>query len=146
MTVTPAVRARICLVRLLLLGGAVAGLFMMHGLGDHGTAHHVAGSSHAAVAMSGEQPGHMTPAGTTSGNVPHSPTRTSVSAPTDAGSGEWGLCMAVLAGVLFALAGLREWGRLPAMVAPRLVSSVRFTATARERDPPRLVQLSICRC
>jgi len=71
---------------------------------------------------------------------------TTVSAPGEAGSGAAGLCMAVLAGVLFALAGLRAWGRLPAIVALRLVSGVRFAATARERDPPRLVQLSICRC
>ena len=146
MTVMPAARARTSLVRLLLLAGAVAGLFMMHGLGDHGTAHHAAESSHAAVAMSGEQPGHMSPAGNTSGDVPRSTTRASVSAPADGGSGEWGLCMAVLAGVLFALAGLRAWGRCPSVLALRIVSSVRYAATTRERDPPHLVQLSIGRC
>jgi len=54
--------------------------------------------------------------------------------------------MAVLAGVLFALAGLRAWGRLPAAVALRLAAGQRLAAAARERDPPRLVQLSICRC
>jgi len=61
MTETPVVGARTSLVRLLLLAGAVAGLFAMHGLGDHGTAHHTAESSHAAVAMTGEHPGHMSP-------------------------------------------------------------------------------------
>ena len=146
MTVTPVFRVRTSLARLLLLAGAVAGLFMMHGLGDHGIAHHAAEPSHAAVAESAEHPGHTSPAGTTAGDAPRSPIRTSVSAPADGGSKEWGLCMAVLAGVLFALAGLRAWGRRPSVLALRLLSSVRYAATTRERDPPRLVQLSICRC
>jgi hypothetical protein len=146
MTETQVAGARTSLVRVMLLAGAVAGLFAMHGLGDHGTAHHAAESSHAPVPMSGEQPGHLNPAGTSPGEVPKSHTRTSVAASGNGGSGSWGLCMAVLAGVLFALAGLRAWGRLPAVVALRLISSVRFAATARERDPPGLAQLSICRC
>lgn len=136
MTETPVGGARTSLVRLLLLAGAVAGLFAMHGLGDHGTAHSGAESAHATVAMS------AMPADTHSDARPG----TMVSVPGGVGSGAMTLCMAVLAGVLFALAGLRAWGRLPAKVGARLPAGITFSATARERDPPRLVQLSICRC
>ena len=136
------------MVRLLLLAAAVAGLFAMHGLGDHSTAH----SGTAAVAMTGEQRGHISPgpmtedSSATAGAHGDALAGTTVSAPGGAGSSATGLCLAVLAGVLFALAGLRAWGRLPAMVALRPPAGTRFGATARERDPPRLVQLSICRC
>lgn len=148
MSETPAVGARTSVVRLLLLTAAVAGLFAMHGLGDHGAAH----SGTAAVAMSGEQMGHGSP-GPVEEHAPaaqathdDAPAVTRFVARADAGSSVMGLCMAVVAGVLFALSGLRAWGRLRAMVAPGSHACTRFAATARERDPPRLVQLSICRC
>jgi hypothetical protein len=156
MTRSSAAEKRTSPVRLLLLAGALAGLFAMHGLGDHGTAHHpgpvAVGSHHVGAAMpagtsdpsSGEQSGH--PSSTAVGAMSESSAPARVLAPAESGSGLAGLCMAVLAGVLFALAGLRTWGRRPAGVTLRLVAGLRIAAVARERDPPRLVQLSICRC
>lgn len=147
MTEIPVAGARTSLVRLLLLGGALAGLFAMHGLGDHGTAHSGAEPAHAMVAMSTGPAGHMSEdnsaAAATRGDAR---VGTMVSVPGGVASGAMALCMAVLAGVLFALAGPHAWGRRPAIVGTRLPVGITISATARERDPPCLAQLSICRC
>jgi hypothetical protein len=158
MTRTSTAERRTSLVRLLLLVGAVVGLFAMHGLGAHGASHHpgplAVDSHHAGAAVPagmsdpvpGKQSRQLSSTASSIGGTASSSTPARATAPGETGSGLVGLCMAVLAGVLFALAGPRAWGRLRAAVTLRLVAGLRLAAAARERDPPLLVRLSICRC
>lgn len=135
----PGGRAR--LPRLILVVAALAGLFAMHGLGDHGTMHHeptgdlmgsLAATSHAEDAMSA--------------SAALDPAHDDGSAPEGAGTGIVGLCLAVLTGALLGLAWLRaRSGRLVIeRWTPRDTWSL--SAAPRDRDAPSPFRLSIQRC
>lgn len=161
MTDTRAGGARASFARALILAGALAGLFAMHGLSDHGTAHPVSGpaGAHARAAM--------TDAATGLGALKHSGTGAHVVASThdtasaitssaatgaahaanatgDAGATV--LCFAVLASAFVALARLLASGELLPWFEGVAATGVALVATGRERDPPSLVALSIRRC
>lgn len=144
---------RTSLGRLLVLAGALAGIFAMHGLGDHGGAH--AGSQHARALSTSPMshvPGvdHGTridadPDGVTP--VRSAADMTPVGTWNDTDKGVIGLCLAVLAGTLLSLVRRRT----PRGLVVRLARASPFLGavmgtTSRERDPPCLTQLSILRC
>lgn len=116
----------------------LGGLFAMHGLAGHGTAHHEVREVMTSAVDSGHQ--HTGGAGT-SGPAPAGST-----GDDDTQAGAIGLCMAILAGVAVA-----AWLVLTAF-RPGFGTSVgRHWAvlprrSQRERDPPCLHQLSILRC
>ncbi|GAA3549495.1 DUF6153 family protein [Nocardioides daeguensis] len=118
--------------RLLVTFAALAGLFAMHGMADHG----VASAPLPAAAVTHHDP--MTPG--------HHPM------PPDHGGGSTGhdmagLCLALLvmaAGMVAGLVGVRR-----ALVAPREAPTrwrVLVARAARFRDPPDLHRLSVQRC
>lgn len=129
--------------RLLLVVAAFVGLFAMHGLGDHGTAHTETSGPMAAASMRGSDE-HRPPVEPMSS---HGEGHESHGAPSADSGGMAGLCLAVLVGSLLALAWLRA--RSPVRIVRRwpypIVVNLRATEL-RDRDPPCLFQLSVQRC
>lgn len=118
---------------------ALAALFGMHGLGDHSGAHAFTPghSAHGAPATTSH---HLTEA---------------VAGAVGSGSGTvWGvehagpafLCLAVLLGGAMALALLARAARRTPWLTPRLSRSPRAVSAGRDRDPPTLLALCVCRC
>ena len=141
--------------RSLVLLAALAGLFAMHGMSDHGMSHGnmadgVLSSSNAHLAMSPVSP--MSPmavgASAVAAGAVEAASEAASEAVPDAGMAlAMGLCLAVLAGVVVLLLGAsgRWWsaGLVRAILArPRAWSP----AGARDPDPPDLFALSIQRC
>jgi hypothetical protein len=120
---------------------ALAGLFAMHGLSDHGVAHHAAGGT---VEMS-DGSGMAAIVPVDAHRSPHADDTERSPAPDD--DGLVGLCLALLsAGLVLALAlGRHGWRRgLHASydAGRRAITAAR----SRPLDPPDLVRLSIQRC
>jgi len=132
--------SRVPVVRALLVAAALTGLFAMHGLGDHGTHDADMAPDHALMLMAGAEMAGTDMAGTATAqpSVAHH-------LDGDRGTMAMGLCLAVL----FALVAFA--GR-PGRAALRLaLHAVRPTGSRcgflyRQRDPPDLALLSICRC
>lgn len=139
---------RTSLARLVVLAGALAGLFAMHGLADHGVSHADSHQAHAPMASTSPTSPTSHGRGVGHGSVDADATVTApVGTSSGADMGVMGLCLAVLAGALFFLVRRRAFTG----VAVRLTRDLGCLAaaigtTSRERDPPRLAQLSILRC
>jgi hypothetical protein len=130
-------------VRLLVFTAALAGLFVMHGLNDHGASGHDvdAPTDSAVVAMShtsqmahdaGDAPeGALTVAGAPGQDLP--------------GVAMAGLCLAVLAGAIIGFLLLRPQ---PGVIFWRPIVQPFVPAPPsgrRDRDPPSLFELSVLR-
>lgn len=151
-------RAGLPVGRLLVLLAALAGLFAMHGMSDHGTMQHGASDSHGS-AMGSQRPevlmqvvgGHLavdavfaSPIGTVVGVIG--------SAAVADGAVDGGLhaamamCLAILAGAaVLALRRARMWST-PIARAVLGAESRLVPPRARAPDPPDLHALSIHRC
>ena len=112
---------------------ALAGLFAMHGMGDHtathaelpGTSdHHTMAMTRAAPAEGGSAAAPSTPVGE---------------------AGAMALCSAVLAGGALALAWLALRGRTAAPWRRTAWPAERLPRS-RDPDPPRPLLLGVCRC
>ncbi len=125
-----------------LLGGAalllvLLGVIAMHGLGGHAAGHGAPAADHtgASVTVGGHQHVAPEPVAGASAHLATSP---------EPHSAWTALCLAVLAGaVLLALRGragvvVRGTSRRPAAPSP--------VPGRRDRDPPSLLVLSVCRC
>jgi hypothetical protein len=129
--------------RLLVLGGALAGLIAMHGLSDHGASSH-------------EMEAPMNPAVTVVSHVGHAADNSRGQA-ADAATGAVapgehapgmamaGLCLAVLAGAVIGLALLRPHRAVVFIRPTALAVSPARPSARRDRDPPCLFQLSVLR-
>lgn len=125
-----------------LLGGAalllvLLGVLAMHGLGGHAAGHDALPGGHAVEPVAVGPHGHLA----------HEPvTDASTHLATDPGADPWwtALCLAVLAGaVLLAVRGnVGVW--LPGPTRRPVVTSP--VPGRRDRDPPSLLVLSVCRC
>ena len=130
-------------VRLLVLGGALMGIFAMHGLSDHGaSSHDMSAPMNPAVTMT-KHAGHAAEAalGATDDTL------TGSAAPEEPSSGMAmaGLCLAVLVGAVVGLLLLRPH-RAVVFVRPVSLTLVAARPSARrDRDPPCLFQLSVLR-
>ncbi len=134
--------------RTLVLLAALAGLFAMHGLADHGTSH---GSMTGSMSGSPQGPD---PAAGHAHDDHTRPTEPTVAGPVAGpvavvgplAESAMGLCLAVLAGGLVLL--LVRGGAWPARPWSDLVvrRCVAVIARARAPDPPDLLALSIQRC
>lgn len=160
--------------RLLVLLAALAGLFAMHGMSDHGTTHHGSSPTHqasqAVPAMQGTQwIQAATMAAHTASAAPAAGLHRAVHESADdreimsdlvatakvAATGDvlddglhvaMGLCLAILAAaVALALRRLRTWAH---PLTPALLDTLQrlLPARARAPDPPDLHALSIQRC
>ncbi|HCB07328.1 MAG TPA: DUF6153 family protein [Nocardioides sp.] len=117
---------------------ALAGLFAMHGLSEHGTSGHGYMEDMPTLAMSA---------------VEHNATAVGaldqldaiVSAPMEHNMGSMGLCLAVL-GVALLLWLLRITNKQRAWLYRFRTFVTAIPALARAPDPPDLYQLSIQRC
>jgi hypothetical protein len=122
--------------RLLILLGALAGLFAMHGMSDHGTGGPVeltAASSHDSHMLGMDAPSHAPV-----GEEPQ---------PNHHDSGLAGLCLAVLIAVLtFGVGVLRRRLRALASWLPRTYVHLLGFSPERVPRPPDLLALSIQRC
>jgi hypothetical protein len=131
--------------RLLVLAGALAGLFAMHGLAAHGASSHdtmpplavsatvvsMSDTDHASDATQAAMDG----MGTTGGEP----------AEPSPGMAMAGLCLAVLAGAIMGLLLLRRH-RIAAFIQPPSLAFVAALAPGRrDRDPPCLFELSVLR-
>jgi len=132
--------------RVVVLAFVLAGLFAMHGLGEHGAAHQ---GSHDANAVSAKvSMNHGTHADPSATSKPHE-AGSPVGMPAEDPSvvAMVGVCLAVLAGVMVGLLLLR--GLLTADLH-RLRSRLKFAteplAALRDRASPCLFDLSIQRC
>jgi hypothetical protein len=124
---------------------ALAGLFAMHGMSDHGTTHHGGMTdttfTETAASMEVAQAVHTSTDGALSAPLD------AVATTTDGGTGAaMGVCLAVMAGlVLFLHRASRTWSaRVLRSVLAR--GQVRCRTRARDPDPPDLFALSIQRC
>ena len=143
------------MARGLILAGALAGLFVMHGLSDHGAAHPASGpvGAHARAAL--------TDAATGPGGLDHTLTRApgvtashgtatapsaASAAPAASDFGMMTLCFAVLASAFVAFARIRPSGEVLPWFEGAAVAGVALVDNGRERDPPSFVALSIRRC
>ena len=140
--------------RLLVLLAALAGLFAMHGMSDHGTMRHESTGAHKS-GVAGPEAAMAEPAGA----LVHAMTSTPIEASLDAATGvaagatpgdshaAMGLCLAILAGA--ALLALRRAG-LSSYPLASVLSTVdhqrQLPSRARAPDPPDLHALSIQRC
>lgn len=132
---------------------ALFGLLSMHGWGSHTGAHAMAATTPSAtVVATGSDPashGHSEPAASepdaTAHVVASQPAGTGLDEPGDSGAGLLGLCLAVLAGLVLAIALLltRRGVRIPRTLLPAWRSAVFI---GRDRDPPRLGMLCVIRC
>lgn len=129
------------LVRLLVVLGALAGLFAMHGLSDHGAGH--GGGDSAMAAPAGLQH-HAHDVSEQSAPAPAS----SSHADEHSSMGLMGLCLAIL---ITAVVGLLTrsrspwfWWATPALA--RAAAATVVAATNRDRGPPGRFALSIQRC
>lgn len=132
--------------RLVVLVGALFGLFAMHGLGDHGASPHEMHASAMAPAIVDADPAH----GEHSSHADardQSSAADPAAAPDSPSPGMWmaGLCLAVLVGALigFLLARPQRvvvftWSNALAFVPAR-------HSGRRDRDPPCLLKLSVLR-
>jgi hypothetical protein len=134
--------------RVVVLAFVLAGLFAMHGLGDHGAAHqgsHDAAAVAVAAKVSMNHGTQADPSATTKAHGAGSPL--GVPAEDSPAVAMAGVCLAVLAGAMVGLLLLRG---LRAAVPSRLRSRLKFAtepfAALRDRDPPCLFDLSIQRC
>ena len=126
--------------RLAMLVVALGGLFAMHGMSDHGTAHHaVSGAEHAANR-------HSSPVA--EGALTDEPKAAEVAEKSSSGSSSTGGLAAVCMAILVAAAGWGLQRRRAGSVNPVLGTRSETTSRARgrDRDPPSLVQLAIHRC
>lgn len=132
--------------RLVLLALALAGLFAMHGLGDHGVGHpnpHDASMGCAMVAMSLAE----NPAAPATSGPPEAGPFNALPEGDSPAMAMAGVCLAALAGALVGLlllGALRRVGRCR-RGAWRDIATTPLTAL-QERDPPGLFELSIQRC
>jgi hypothetical protein len=126
---------RVPVVRALLVAAALTGLFAKHGLGDHGTHDADMAPDHGLMVMAGAA---MAGPATAQPSVAHH-------LDGDRGTMAMGLCLAVLL-ALVAFAGRPGRAALRlALHAGRRTGS-RCGLLYRQRDPPDLALLSICRC
>lgn len=154
MTDTRAGAKRPSLASLLVLAGALAGLFAMHGLSDHGAAPVGFQHAHAQVVSTSHMSGavgedHMAGMSADADEVTPflAAAMTSVGSSSGAAMGLMGLCLAVLAGALLSLVRHHEVTGLVVQLARELgCLAAAIGTTSRERDPPCLTQLSILRC
>lgn len=137
--------------RLAALLVALAGLFVMHGMADHGTAGHGAMPGMGSDSSAMVAPSHA---------VPHEPphaakpaaTQTERLSPLDSDGhdqmGLLGLCLAVLVALFASLASrLRALARTAlAALLPAGRHAAAWWVRARDPAPPNLSQLSIQRC
>jgi len=132
--------------RVLVLLMTLAGVFAMHGLSDHGSAHHGAMPDSATIASAAAMGMHGAgPAGARVDDVSAVSTQ-GVEATNGNSRAAMTLCLAVLAGlVLFLFRARRAWFRnvLRSWVKR---SSKAFLVRARAPDPPDLFALCIQRC
>ena len=130
-------------VRLLVFAAALAGLFAMHGLSDHGTASHDLNASMNPVVTAMAHTGQM---------ADHSREASEAARTTDGAPGQdspgmamAGLCLAVLAGAIVGFMLLRSH-RSVVFVRPIVRSFVPARRSGRrDRDPPCLFQLAVLR-
>lgn len=140
---TPSLGRGAWTARLLVLLAALAGLFAMHGLTDHGAAH--------PIAVASSTPMSMTHAHESSAEEPvldRTPVFEAPDVGGHAGVGLAGMCLAVLGLAGFArwlLAGrgraLASWFHVPTLALRPVTASL-----DRSRDPPDLVRLQVHRC
>ena len=129
--------------RLLVLVGALAGLFTLHGLSAHGaSSHDVNAAMSAAVLVNGhaDDASEVIP-------IPVEESGTTGSEPTGPSAGVTmaGLCLAVLGGAISALLLMRPH-RIAVFVRPRALAYMRVRLSARrDLDPPCLFELSVLR-
>lgn len=151
--------------RLLVLLAALAGLFAMHGMSDHGTMGHDSPETHGpatataptgahAGPVAGAHDGAFESAGITTEVVTEAAGAVAIAAETvaagdalDAGMHlAMGLCLAILAGAaVLALRRLRTWS-YPLTRITRNAGKALLNTRARDPDPPDLHALSIQRC
>jgi len=120
----------------------LAGLFGMHGLGDHG----MPGMAHISVTGTTAHPdmtGHADRSGVAV-PVPEAPAALD-RAGLDGHAGMAGMCLALLAGGWLALLLLRSRAVRVLAVTPHRALVARRPRT-RDPDPPSLTSLSILRC
>lgn len=132
-----------------MLLAVLGGLFAMHGLGGHGTAHHGSGSLVAASAAPSAPSGHDTHAAPRQSgpSAPDDGSLADGSPPDGSLSGYAALCLALLAAG--SILGRRAGRRGLAVLLPRPRPAPRLVwppAARRDRDPPSLTRLSINRC
>lgn len=144
-----------------MLLAALAGLFAMHGMSDHGTMHDgvtethglAAAGSHAAMTAE-TAAGWVDLDAVASSSVGAVRVAVEIAIPSaSAGDAVGGgahaamsLCLAILAGAaVLALRRLRTWSH-PLRLAVVVASQRRFPVRARAPDPPDLYVLSIQRC
>ncbi|GAA2021972.1 DUF6153 family protein [Nocardioides kribbensis] len=136
-------RSRWALAALFLV---LAGLFGMHGLGDHSAGH----SAHVAPAGATDhgtdhRTGHETDVAGAA--APGTGPDTAVLSAPPVDDGMAGLCLAVLLGGLGALLLLGRGLRRTPWLLPRLtLLGVAPPARGRDPDPPLLSALCVCRC
>lgn len=130
-------------VRLLVFTAALAGLFAMHGLNDHGASSHdvSAPTSSAVMAMS-----HTSPVAHEAEDVMEGASIVAETPGEDLpGMAMAGLCLAVLAGAIIGILLLRPRRRV---IFRRPIAQPFVPAEPsgrRDRDPPSLFELSVLR-
>lgn len=135
--------------RLVVLIGALFGLFAMHGLGDHGAAPHEMHAAAMAPVIAAADPPHGAHAAHAShtGASDELPAKPSAAAPDSPGSGMWmaGLCLAVLVGALIGFLLARPQ-RVAVFNRSNALAFVPARPSGRrDRDPPCLFALSVLR-
>jgi hypothetical protein len=130
--------------RLLVFAGALAGLFVMHGLSDHGASSHELHAAMSPAVMETSRAGHPADAAPSATDDAQ---RADEDAPGEDSPkmAVAGLCLAVLAGAIIGLLLLHPHRSL-FFTRPRAHDFVAARPSGRrDRDPPCLFQLAVLR-
>lgn len=130
-------------VRLLVFTAALAGLIAMHGLSDHAAPSHEMNAPMDPAVMAMSHASHMADDARNATDD----TRTVDRAPDEdsPGMAMAGLCLAVLAGAIFGFLLLRPHRGVVFMGQIALAFVPGRPSGRRDRDPPRLFELSVLR-
>ena len=135
----------------MLLFVVLGGVFAMHALDSHGVAgnHTVEMTHHASTGASAIRDASRmsaTDEGRSSADVLMSSDASSLQAPADDSSSAMALCVGVLVASVLLLLVRRALGLQLIGLAPRWPGVALSTIRGRDRDPPSLALLSVCRC
>lgn len=143
--------ARTSAARLVVVVAALAGLFAMHGMSEHGVMHHSSTPMPAMTAIAVES----ATAGSTVAisamdadllrSAPEAATRSIGDADGDPGMAMM-LCLAILIGMAVFFMRHRSMRAISAVREAVSVASLRIARRTREPDPPDLISLCIQRC
>ena len=132
---------------------ALAGLFAMHGLSDHGAAGHLYTQASTTSAGDAAPASHGTSEHGAAGHMDRATGRASTDSANDPmpqgghGAGLMGLCLAVLAAALTLVLAAARTHRRPLFTTANAGWALpTLLARARDPDPPDLRRLSIQRC